>query len=68
MIIYKATNILNGKSYIGLTTRDLNERKLEHLRHTYTENTYFHKAINKYGKENFIWEVIDDSAKTLEEL
>ena len=55
MLIYKATNIINNKSYIGLTTRTLQERKLEHLRHTKTENTYFHRAINEYGKDNFLW-------------
>ena len=68
MIIYKATNILNNKSYIGLTTRTLKERKLEHLRHLDIENTYFHKAIKKYGKDNFIWEVLNDTANTIEEL
>lgn len=31
MIIYKATNILNNKSYIGQTTRTLTKRKNEHL-------------------------------------
>ena len=60
MLIYKATNIINNKSYIGLTTRTLQERKLEHLRHTKTENTYFHRAINEYGKDNFLWEIIDE--------
>ena len=60
--------ILNNKSYIGLTTRTLKERKLEHLRHLDIENTYFHKAIKKYGKDNFIWEVLNDTANTIEEL
>lgn len=68
MLIYKATNKINNKSYIGLTTRTLKERKLEHLRHAHNENTYFHRAINKYGKENFLWEIIDDTSKSLKEL
>lgn len=68
MLIYKATNIVNNKSYIGLTTRTLQERKLEHLRHIKTENTYFHRAINKYGKDNFLWEVIDDTSSSIKEL
>lgn len=68
MLIYKVTNKINNKSYIGLTTRTLEERKSEHLRHTYSENTYFHRAINKYGKENFLWEIIDDTSKSLKEL
>ena len=63
MLIYKATNKLNGQSYIGLTTRTLRERQLEHLRHLDTENTYFHRAIKKYGAENFEWSIVDDSAE-----
>lgn len=68
MIIYKATNILNNLSYIGLTTRTLSERKYEHLRHVDNENTYFHKALKKYGADNFRWEVVDNSADSKEEL
>lgn len=68
MIIYRATNKINNKSYIGLTTRSLQERKLEHLRHYLSENTYFHRAIQKYGKDNFDWEVLDNSASTIQEL
>lgn len=64
MVIYKATNKLNGKAYIGQTVRPLKERIAEHARHN---DTYFDKAIAKYGLENFRIEVID-SAKTIEEL
>lgn len=31
-LIYKITNILNGKSYIGKTSRSFEARKGEHLR------------------------------------
>lgn len=65
MIIYKVTNLITNKSYIGLSTRTLQERKLEHLRHLDSENTYFHRAIKKYGKENFSWEIIDDTASSV---
>ncbi len=68
MIIYKVTNKLNNKSYIGLTTRTLQERKLEHLRHLIDEDTYFHRAIKKYGAENFEWIIIDNSAQSNTEL
>ena len=68
MIIYKAINKINNKAYIGLTQRSLQERKLEHLRHSNIENTYFHRAINKYGKDSFDWIILDDSATTLAEL
>lgn len=63
MIIYKATNIVNGKCYIGQTTKTLNERQIEHLRKSkvlYNIN-YFYKAIRKYGFENFKWEILKDN-------
>jgi group I intron endonuclease len=69
MIIYKVTNLVNGKVYIGLTTQTLTKRKNNHLCEAFSlESDYvFHRALRKYGKENFSWEVIDN-ANTLEEL
>lgn len=59
-IIYKATNLINGKLYIGQTNRKLETRMKRHLYDAKIYNkTYFHRAINKYGEENFKWEVID---------
>ena len=68
MIIYKATNVKNGKVYIGLTTKTLEHRKRIHERDSRTKDTYFYRAMRKYGPESFTWEVLDDSAKTIEEL
>lgn len=66
MIIYKAINSKNNKVYIGLTTQSLDKRITEH---TYSkDSSYFHRAITKYGIDNFLWEVIDESATTLDEL
>ena len=67
MIVYKVTNIINNKKYIGITTKTLEHRKKIHLRDSKSKNTYFYKAIKKYGEENFIWEEIDH-AETIEEL
>lgn len=64
MIIYKATNILNGKAYVGQTVRSLDVRIREHLR---KKDTYFDKALSKYGINSFRFEIID-SAKTVQEL
>lgn len=56
MIIYKVTNIINNKIYIGQTIHSLNIRKSQHERsHEYGYKTAFSNAIKKYGKENFIW-------------
>lgn len=59
MIIYKATNQINGKVYIGQTIRTMQSRKNRHILDAYKNNdNYFHRAIKKYGVDNFKWEVI----------
>jgi group I intron endonuclease len=57
VIIYKITNRINGKIYIGQTVRSLQYRWKCH-RHA-NDNCVFHKAIRKYGAENFTVEQID---------
>lgn len=56
-VIYKATNKINGKSYIG-KTYNFEKRKKEHF-YDIENGLPFHKALKKYGLENFEWEVID---------
>lgn len=60
MYIYKVTNIINGKSYIGKTTKSVDERWKLHLSDMKkkNDNNYFHNAIRKYGNENFEKSVI----------
>ncbi len=65
MIIYKATNTVNDKSYIGKTIHSLHLRKGQHLRSN--ETTHFHRALRKYGKDMFDWSVIKET-KTEKEL
>lgn len=49
-IIYKYTNKINGKSYIGQTIH----QTTRYSRHKQaSDNSYFHNAIRKYGFENF---------------
>jgi len=59
-LIYKATNVKNGKTYVGKTTGSLRERKNGHLSDARCNKTsmYFHRAINKYGEENFEWDTL----------
>lgn len=60
-VIYKATNLVNGKSYIGFTSR-WPRRKLEHLKcATKNSKFHFHKAIRKYGQDNFEWIILYNS-------
>ena len=58
--IYKVTNKINGKVYIGQSA-DIGRRWRQHM--TAEDDTYFHKAIQKYGVENFKWEVIEQCKK-----
>ena len=68
MIIYKITNIKNSKVYIGQTSETLEKRIKRHFGYQWkTCDTKFYRAIRKYGKENFIYEQIDE-AFTQEEL
>lgn len=56
-IIYKITNKINGKSYIGQTTLILEERMTKH----FSKNSgcpIMEKAIKKYGKDNFDIEIL----------
>ncbi len=70
--IYKYTNTINGKVYIGKTYR-IKARQVEHKSKSTSCDTYFHKALNKYGYDNFTFEIIaqtdnDDSLNFLEKL
>lgn len=70
MIIYKVTNNVNGKIYIGQTTKTAEQRLRKHWSEANCEfrpENYFHNALLKYGIDNFTIEVID-TAETLEEL
>lgn len=69
MIIYKITNLVNGKVYIGQTTKTLEQRILQH-RNSFVSNvsTHLYHAMHKYGWDNFVFEVIDCSAETKLEL
>lgn len=60
MIIYKATNKINGKCYIGQTIYELKKRQAEHFHAAFVQNSqgHFHRALRKYGKNQFLWEII----------
>lgn len=60
--IYRVVNVKNSKVYIGFDSNWPNRQK-RHIRDSKNlkskaYNDVFHKAIRKYGEENFVWESI----------
>lgn len=60
--IYKITSKVNNKIYIGQTIRPIKERFSEHLRSADGKynNQPLYDAMNKYGKDNFVIELIGE--------
>lgn len=69
MIIYKATNLVNNKIYIGQTKNEIEKRIKGHIKESKNENTKrpFLLSIKKHGIDNFLFEEID-RADTFNEL
>lgn len=69
MIIYKIKNSVNNKLYIGATKGTAKDRFAQHINSCNNGSKLsIHCAMRKYGWSNFSIEVVDDSAKTEEEL
>ena len=50
--IYKITNSINGKLYIGQTRKTIEERFQVHIKNAQKHiNRYLYDAMNKYGKK-----------------
>ena len=63
--VYKITNSINGKMYIGQTSRDIFVRWKEHIRDSSDKpsSIYFsllHLAIRKYGADAFTVECVEE--------
>ncbi len=59
--IYKITNLVNKKIYIGLTKNPIQLRWKQHIDNTKSrrKKTYLSNAIIKHGKENFTIEILE---------
>lgn len=70
MIIYKITNEINDKIYIGQTTQSLNDR----IKNYWDEVVYSKtsrpiiEAMRKYGYNKFHFEIVEDNINSKEEL
>ena len=63
--IYKVTCLVNNKIYIGLTNVTVESRWRDHVYAAHTPSSLeydskFHRAIRKYGVENFNVETIEN--------
>ena len=65
--VYVYTNVVNGKKYVG-QAKDFEKRHKQHIRtalngdpNSHDYNVPFHRAIRKYGIDNFVFEIICDN-------
>jgi len=71
MRVYKVTNVINNKLYVGRTSKTISKRFSEHLGIAKSYNkrsillSSLHNAILKYGSNKFIIECIEE-CKSLE--
>lgn len=56
--IYKITNLINGKSYIGQSS--MIERRWSEEKRNKNNGKKLEKAINKYGIKNFSFEILEE--------
>ena len=69
-VIYKITNIINNKSYIGYTNKCSQKRFNEHLndalKYNRDSNRKFYNAIRKYGKDFWKIEVLVENLSVVD--
>lgn len=64
--VYIITNLANGKIYIGSAANSLAQRLHNHkykLSKNKHENEHLQRAVNKYGIENFTFEILEEYPK-----
>lgn len=57
--IYQITNVKNGKFYIGLTKKAIVQRLKAHYIRARDSNTYFHRSLLKYDKNDWTIESLE---------
>lgn len=62
--VYLSTCIVTQKVYVGITIQNYTKRWEDHIKYSFNPNSnsynhHFHRAIRKYGKDNFTWTIIE---------
>ena len=62
--VYLSTCIVTQKVYVGITIQNYTKRWEDHIKYSFNPNSNsynhrFHRAIRKYGKDNFTWTIIE---------
>ena len=70
--VYKITNLINQKSYIGSSVR-VEKRWQQHKNDAFNQNNEkynypLYQAFRKYGLENFSFTILEDNFPTMEEM
>lgn len=58
MIVYKITNTVDGKQYVGVTIQPLQKRWRQHCR--FDGSVLLNNAIKKYGPQMFQHEILEE--------
>lgn len=68
-IIYRFTNNINNKCYIGLTTRTLKKRVYHHYYVAKRgSSSHFHRALMKYPKECWDIDILEEGSDTIQNI
>jgi group I intron endonuclease len=58
-IVYYAKNKINGKGYVGVTGKGIDRRRYGHENEASKgSDLLFHRALRKYGFDNFDWKIL----------
>jgi group I intron endonuclease len=70
MICYKITNLVTNKSYVGVTTRSIEQRFKEHCLHAIRDQSQYllHRSMRKHGVENFMIEEVAHALGSTDDL
>lgn len=64
-VVYKITNLINNKCYIGKDSKGIDCRYKSHIRllkRNKHSNTHLQKSWNKYGEENWKYTILENSS------